>query len=409
MTLASSNYTSPYGNTVPAQNMSQFQSALSSITGVAPIPQDVQPQIDQIMQNNKQQFGQAQQNISALKGASNVQQPMADFNSIMQLASHDQNLQQQYMNPNVLGAATGTPPQMTLENVGQPFAGFSDPSLAYTAGSKQYSGIADTINNLGKLIGTNLDILGKQTGQQYQAYKDASDFALQRAGQIADFYKDILKNKSKPEDLAKLQLEWFDRGYSYDPATGKVTPMADNIDDYVDQVRNFQIKYEDVPSQLKPLIAKKLKERGTTAEKVKMEYDGLRNSQRMLNQIYTEWINAPEVEKRMPFILSDNFPGIAPSRAKIKSTFLTSLEGELRKSTVGGRITQQEIQWIRDAVLGGPFDSSESVRAKMQGAMAQIDMKLNNPDYIIGSSDLGGSAMNSGNVTQIGKYQVTIE
>ncbi len=122
------------------------------------------------------------------------------------------------------------------------------------------------------------------------------------------------------------------------------------------------------------------------------------NSISIVNNIMDTWKQMPEFEKRLPGFLADTFGFLAPNRSAIRSSFFTNLEGELRKSAIGGRITQQEIQWIRSAILPNEFDSEESAQANVDAFKEGIQKKLKNPNY----------NMSQGKISKTPKTEVTI-
>lgn len=101
-------------------------------------------------------------------------------------------------------------------------------------------------------------------------------------------------------------------------------------------------------------------------------------------QMLTQWNNMPEWEKRIPQAIVNLIPAVSPTRAGINTTFYTSIEPDLRKAMIGGRITQQEVSWLRDALLPTPRDSYESASAKIKALTDNLNKKIKSPKYRIG-------------------------
>lgn len=108
-----------------------------------------------------------------------------------------------------------------------------------------------------------------------------------------------------------------------------------------------------------------------------------------VDDILQKWKNMPELERRLPQRLVSAFPFLSPTRTGILSNFYTSVEPDLRKAAVGGRITQQEISWIRNALLPGPADSYESATAKIKGLRDSLVRKSKNSSFNIVPQDTG--------------------
>ena len=94
------------------------------------------------------------------------------------------------------------------------------------------------------------------------------------------------------------------------------------------------------------------------------------------------------MEKKLPSGLISAIPGLSPTRTGITTLFYSTLEPELRKAAVGGRITQQEVQWIRNAILPGPLDTAESAKEKLQAVRYGLEMKQKDPNYTISDDTL---------------------
>jgi hypothetical protein len=174
------------------------------------------------------------------------------------------------------------------------------------------------------------------------------------------------------------ELKYIDQGYLAPDGSGNTAQ------DYADQFLGGQVDWVDIPSGMKVAVTKIVKSSGTTVQKQQDAHTGIKNSINILNGVLGSWTDLSPLERILPQSLIQTIPALSPTRAKITSLFYTTLEPELRKAAVGGRITQQEINWIRGAIIPGPLDTEASAQAKVSGVLAGLQMKLQNPDYALG-------------------------
>lgn len=86
-----------------------------------------------------------------------------------------------------------------------------------------------------------------------------------------------------------------------------------------------------------------------------------------------------------------------PSQARISAEFFANLEPELRKAAIGGRMTQQEITWLRQNLVPNATDSDESAKEKIQALKSAFGGYVAEPGQDSGS---GGYKYNVVNVGQ---------
>lgn len=126
-----------------------------------------------------------------------------------------------------------------------------------------------------------------------------------------------------------------------------------------------------------------------------------------IDDIWNQWNKLDEVQKHLPDSLVTAMPALSPTRAALNTQFYTGLEGDLRKAIVGGRITQQEISWIKNAIIPTATDSDASAKAKLDAVTKALKSKLQDPNIDLTQTKLPGGASDSGKTIQIGKYQVS--
>jgi hypothetical protein len=90
----------------------------------------------------------------------------------------------------------------------------------------------------------------------------------------------------------------------------------------------------------------------------------IKQSQDMLDNYLNKWKSMNVIEKDMPQSIASAVPGLFPDRAYLDTDFFTQIEPLLRKQVVGGRITQQELTWLKNA-LPKFGDSDESATQKI--------------------------------------------
>lgn len=102
---------------------------------------------------------------------------------------------------------------------------------------------------------------------------------------------------------------------------------------------------------------------------------------------------------------------ISPDYAAAQSQLYQSL-GNLRKGSIGGRITQQEIQWLTQKLFPSPLDTKATMQSKVDQLNKAVTRLISDPnshvnsDGTVSSSDSSTSSSN-GKTVQIGKYQVS--
>lgn len=124
-----------------------------------------------------------------------------------------------------------------------------------------------------------------------------------------------------------------------------------------------------------------------------------------IDSMWNQWNKLSPLEKHLPDELVTLAPSLSPTRAALNTQFYTGLEGDLRKAIVGGRITQQEINWIKNAIIPTATDSDASAKAKVDAVENALKMKLQDPSIDLTQTKLPGSSV--GKTMQIGKYQVS--
>jgi hypothetical protein len=123
-----------------------------------------------------------------------------------------------------------------------------------------------------------------------------------------------------------------------------------------------------------------------------------------IDQIWSSWSTLPEWEKHIPDSLITAAPFLSPTRASLNTQFYYGLEGDLRKLVIGGRITQQEIQWIKNAIIPTYADSDVSAKAKVDAVKRAIANKLANPNIDLTQTKLPGQGTK--NTVKVGAYTV---
>jgi hypothetical protein len=344
MTDLGKTITSQYGNTPQGQQIQSLADTLASITG--------SPTMGTFLA-----AAQAGPNYSQ----TDIPQSLDNEDKLRTLFANDQALAARYYSPNLYGGGT-TPPASNLAGA------FSSPLQATT----------DSINNPGWGMDTpaNTKLIAGEIGGQEDALSKvmgAIDFTKTRSDKA---YEEMLSALSTlVQSQNAKELEMIKQGYISGDGSGTTAQ------DYADAFLGGQVDWSDIPSNMKPVVTKIVKSSGSTVQKVQDGHSGLKNSARVLNGILDSWTNLSPQEKILPQGLIEAIPALSPTRAKIRSLFYTTLQPELRKAAIGGRITQPEIKWIRDAILPGPLDTEASARAKVEGVLQGIYMKMQNPDY----------------------------
>lgn len=170
-------YTSPYGNTMQGNQLSQGVNTLQNLTSAIKQPNPSYANIAQQAatataagQANQPAFmNQVQGNLA---NAAQLPQGSADYNKLLQLFQADNGLagknqvppgQQQPSDApsygNVTASSAGLP-LMTPGNVNNPFSGFSDPSMSLAFQSAAQGGVLGAMSNLMDLINYNAGQMG---------------------------------------------------------------------------------------------------------------------------------------------------------------------------------------------------------------------------------------------------------
>ena len=113
-----------------------------------------------------------------------------------------------------------------------------------------------------------------------------------------------------------------------------------------------------------------------------------------LNDAYKLYASMNPLEQRVSPSFAAQYPALFPNMAKMNTKYFIGLEPQLRKIIVGGRITIQEITWIKNALLPTAFDTNQSYRDRVDEAISEIQAKSSNPGHMIGSG--GGQTSTRG-------------
>lgn len=359
-------YTPPGGNTTQGTQNQNMMNTLASITGSVPAAALATA-------------SQAGPNY----GNTPIPQLSNQEDALRTMFAHDQALAAQYSNPNLYGGG-GAPP------ANNPAGGMASPlqatveSITNPQGATTPGGITGI---MGGTVGGQKDILS--------SLMDAMDFNKTRTldayksmiGALGTIYSEEQQNKRSEQQL-RAQYGGLIPGMD-----GGTTPA----DDYVDSFLTGQVSLLDIPPEYRTLVSKKLKEMGTTPLKVQETNASTINAINIMQEMLKKWQTMGQVEKMVPQQLIGAAPFLSPTRSGITSEFYTTLEPEIRKSAVGGRITQQEIAWIRNAVLPSSLDTPESAAAKVQGVINGLQMKMKNPKMDL--TQLNPVDLASGNVS----------
>lgn len=407
-------YTSPMGLTPQGQGVDSLTSSIQNITGGFPLAASIQAgQQASQMQANEPTF-----KANEMVGLSNkyqIPQSTDYYSKIVDLYMHDKNLNQQFqgnMGNTPITTMPGTDvvsavPRLTPENLNQPFSGFTDPVQAANASEAQSRGVMNTLANLGKLIDANYKTLGKQFDVDTSAYESMVKAKQDEAQGYLDVYKELAKQGLTKKEILDLGLQGAAVGKKLDltdPNNPQWVDAGTNTpDDYADQFMGGELKWADIPDAMKNSVTKVVKNRGSTVDKVNQSYQAIDNSIADLDKAFGLWESMSEAEKRLPTWVIEKIPGASPKRAEITSLFYTTLEPEIRKSAVGGRITQQEIGWIRGAIMPTPTDTLESARAKIEAIKYGLQQKLKNKSYTIGDNTLQEYNLQSGMQSAMGQ------
>lgn len=359
-------YTPQGGYTPQAQGVQSMSDTLAGITG--------SPAAGALLA-----AGQAGPNY----GATNISQLQSEEEKLRTMFANDQVLAQKYADPNLYGGGAIPP---TNNPAGQ----FASPLQATIDSITNPQGITSP----GALIGA---VGGDVTGQKsvLQSIMDAMNFSGTRT---LDAYKSMMSalgtvyGEEQQNKRTEQQLKAQYGGII--PGMGTGGSLAD---DYVDQFMTGQISLLDIPAEYRTIVNKRLKDMGTTATKVQETNASTINAINIMQEMLKRWGTMSQAEKLIPQQILGAAPFLSPTRTGITSEFYTTLEPEIRKTAVGGRITQQEIGWIRNAVLPSSLDTPESAAAKVQGVINGLQMKMKNPKMDL--SQLNPVDLASGNIS----------
>lgn len=98
---------------------------------------------------------------------------------------------------------------------------------------------------------------------------------------------------------------------------------------------------------------------------------------------------------------------ISPDYAAAQSQLYQSL-GDLRKGSIGGRITQQEITWLTQKLFPSPLDTQATMKAKVTQLDSKVQQLASDPNSHVNpdGSISGGSGGGNKSMT-VGQYQVS--
>lgn len=80
----------------------------------------------------------------------------------------------------------------------------------------------------------------------------------------------------------------------------------------------------------------------------------------------------------IPYGIAQKFPRLAPHKADALTHFFLNIEPGLRKTGIGGRATQQEIAWFRDAMLPRPTDTDATYKMRLDTAKQRFQDRFKN-------------------------------
>lgn len=116
-----------------------------------------------------------------------------------------------------------------------------------------------------------------------------------------------------------------------------------------------------------------------------------------IDSIWNTYEKMSPFEQHLPDQIVNAVPALAPNRSALNTQFYVGLEGDLRKAIVGGRITQQEISWLKNAIIPTATDSDESAKKKLDAVKKALQEKLSNPSMDLTQTQLPGSGGATGN------------
>lgn len=398
-------YTSPNGSTAQGQQLSSFQNMLGSITG------QITPQTVDNMSN-------ASAAVTASMPAFTANQTAANYNTaglpqaatqqsddakMYQMFLADNNLSQKYTNPNdpnanpdfdfaKYGITTGAP-MMTNAGLSGGFQGFSNPIYAQQSADLQLKGIGDAINAIQSFIGYNKGAADSQTAMDKQQRLAVADLlaSMAKTGQArldssAKSALDPVAIMQQAQADAARGMKLKDLLDKYAAYGGQVDPnaiyAAYNRYNYTD-TNGKKVGYGDVLESPETLFGWGVSQAKPTAtylkqqQQDKQEVEGAKKVLDSTDKIFADWKSMNPVERAMGALSqTSGISGLSPKQTAIDAEFFANLEEGIRKSVVGGRITQQEIQWIRQKLLPNPYDSDASAQAKINALQEGARRKL---------------------------------
>lgn len=374
-------YTSQYGGTSQGTSLQSLLDAFGGIQGMAQVAK-VDPayaQAQQLTMQAPQAIFNTQKQLIGQSGIPQLQAGQQDLGKLFQMYLADQQASAKYAAPSAPSAVptmqdyinlAQNPSQATLPDLTK---GFTVPSVIGQAQQAVPDAAQSLINTLTQGISGQEGMVKDYTGVASQNYQAAINALLGLSNR-----QDQLRSQALEQ--AKLGLEQYKAG-----VPGALGGAGQVAIDYADGFMGGLIKWGDIPKQYKNAVTTVVKDRGGKVEDTIDKYRAIENTNQIIDQIEETYKKMGTAEKHIPDQLAQLAPGIAPNKAKILSLFYTNLEGELRKATVGGRITQQEVNWVRGAVLPGPLDTATSAKAKLDALRSGLQQKAFDPSYVLGS------------------------
>lgn len=411
------------GNTPQAQSTQAFNQALMSIQN-APISQMSPQQLGQgqvqaqsgalgLQSGYGPAMQQAYNQYANQSGLNSLQGQQADLGKIFQMYLADGHMAGQYSNgqntnpyanagliaagqsgngqiggqatsaPNPYLASTDQLAQSTVPTG----SGFTSPNQTTYAASQPLSAGSNFMNLLNQAIGTEKGVVSNRVGDVSTNYQSAINALLGVANAFGTErqYQGNLSESAKNRALEqeKLRLAEFQAGF--DP-NGNYSGTTKTPQDYADGFMGGTIKWADIPSQFKQAVTTAVKQRGASVDVIQQGYKGIDDGIASADRILAKWNNLNEAQKLLPGAVTSAIPQLSPDRAGINAIFFGQLEPALRKSIVSGRVTQQEINWIKSAFLPTALDSEASAKQKLEEFKWGLEQKRLNPNYTIGDS-----------------------
>lgn len=244
-----------------------------------------------------------------------------------------------------------------------------------------------------------LDITGKQLSNVRASTEVA---ASQTPPDVVKYFESHAGSDHyvSPQDYLDQKKKWIG-------AVGGANPTSDVAKTFDQNFRDWRNpnnpNYSVDPASLTSLEQKNLD--------MKQKADAAGNQlNSTLDDVLTRYDKLSEFQKRIPLNLASTMPILSPGLAEINAEFYSSIEPQLRSSIVGGRITQQEIQWLKNAYLPTQSDTTQTYSDRIQVLKDEITRKQKDNSYIIGSKqarqipEFGGG--NVGDISTSGDWEV---